>query len=93
MNLLAQLVPIQRAPSDNFTLQLFQDSDAGGGGGGDSRAEIIMFDSSDKKAARTKEIERQMGGFSFDAHSSAGASGAAAASSGDDLLDLLDSAS
>ncbi len=91
MNLLAQLVPIQRAPSDNFTLQLFQDSDAGGCG--DSRAEIIMFDSSDKKAARTKEIERQMGGFSFDAHSSAAASGAAAASSGDDLLDLLDSAS
>ena len=91
MNLLAQLVPIQRAPSDNFTLQLFQDSDAGGGG--DSRAEIIMFDSSDKKAARTKEIERQMGGFSFDAPSSAAASGAAAGSSGDDLLDLLDSAS
>ena len=58
---------------------------------------IIMFDASDKKDARPKEIERQMGGFSVDdgkkANKAALPAAAAAASSGDDLLDLLDSAS
>ena len=127
MNLLAQLVNVQKAPHDNFTLQLFQDSgcvrqggdvdavtmcaihicflivfyldarsDAGSSGGGSGQGMIIMFDASDKKDARTKEIERQMGGFSVDDSkkaSKAASPAAAATSSGDDLLDLLDSAS
>jgi hypothetical protein len=48
-----------------------------------------MFDASDKKESRSKEIEKQMGGFSIDDKRVP----APIASAGDDLLDLLDSAS